>query len=311
MKGFIKPILVLIFLSAVIFLIYWLWQRQPKSSNPQSPQASQNATNSNSSDNQNPLSLNLKDGQAFDLPNLNLSGKASPNSQILIFSNSFDVLISSNDKGNFQTQINLDKGLNLINLAQVNSNFKETQKQILTLYLLGKNEPKTNTVYAGTVKNIFDNVLTIAAISGGDEKVRQTNQTQINLPATASPTPKTSTSNKSQNIDIRVGDFIIALGSNAQNQEITAESINILRDNKPTITKKYAFVTISSTVKSKIFSSTDLTNSNLLEFKLDTNAVISASTGKADEKSLIKGKKALVFYTPGSDNIVSSVYILP
>lgn len=51
-----------------------------------------------------------------------VSGKTSPNAEVLISSNFDDFVIKSNSDGNFSTILHLDEGVNLITLAVFDQN---------------------------------------------------------------------------------------------------------------------------------------------------------------------------------------------
>ncbi len=315
MKGFVKPILALIFVTLIVFLIYWLWQRQPKTTKTQISQTTISTVsekNTNEKIKPNSFSLNIKDGQVFDISKIKISGQGPPNSRLLIISNTFDNLLNIDEKGNFETDIVLDKNLNFVNITLLDKNLKFSQKQIIALYVKDKtSDAKKGMVLSGSVKNIFDNAITLSSTSG-DKKIKKNNQTQISLSLSSlAVLPKNKQASNLKESDIRVGDYIIVLSSNTIETEILADSIEIVRENKPEITKIYANVKIASVVKNKTFSTQSLENNNPLNFVLDKNSKIYIDSKKSDEKAITKEKKALIFYTSGNDNIVSSIYILP
>ncbi|MDO8260997.1 MAG: hypothetical protein Q7T50_05900, partial [Candidatus Magasanikbacteria bacterium] len=110
---------------------------------------------------------------------------------------------------------------------------------------------------------------------------------------------------------IRVGDYVVVLGTKTKDTDITASQIQIIRDNNPQITKKYAPIKFASNTKLKIFSGNNILDNKLIEFKLDKTNIID-NDKKSDEKAIVKDKRAIIFYTPtGADNIASLIYILP
>lgn len=315
MKGFIKPVLALLFVALIVFLIYWLWQRQPKAINTQTPQTPINTVSEKNTNDQlkkSIFSLNLNDAQVFDNSLQKFSGTANPNSHIMIISNSLDVFLNTNDKGSFETEIKLDKGLNIINITELDKNLKLIQKQLFSFYLLDKaGSSKEELVYSGSIKSIFDNAITVSTISE-DKKVKKNNQTQIKLSQSSiAVLPKNKQVEILKESDLRVGDYVIALGTSSAQSEIMAESIEVVRENKPNLTKKYSAVKIASVVKNKTFSSQNLENNNPMNFILDKNSKIYFDGKKTDEKAIAKEKKAVIFYTPQDKNIISSIYLLP
>lgn len=312
MRGFVKLLIVFLFISLLIFVIYWLWQRQPKAVNNPIQSITNIVTGKNNSEQEaaNPFSLNITDFQVTDSATLKITGTVNPNSYVLIFSNSKDQMVLANEAGNFETNFELNKNLNLASIVEVDKDFNISKQQALTLYLLEKNSPiKATTVYAGSVKSIFNNVITLTTTSG-EKKVKSDSQTIVNLPKSQSPTPKAKQSPQPEKADIRVGDYIIVLGNSSQDTELKAISVDIIRENKPEITKKYALAVVSSVVKNKLFAVKNLKDSSIVEFKLDKNSQILSESKKTDEKAIIKDRKVIIFYRDDKENIVASLYLL-
>lgn len=313
MKGLTRLVLALIFTGSLIFSIIWLWQRQPKAPKDAIKSITNVVTGKNDSQDQNtqtPFSLNIPDSKVLDSAKINVNGKASANSLILIYSNSHDYQAAVSPQGEFDVDLDLDKNLNLINFVELDKDFKEIQAHIFTFYLQDKDaQKKTGLIYAGTVKNIFNNLITVLT-ANGDKKVKTESVTQLNFPkSNLKPSPKTT--DQPDKSDIRVGDYIIALGNTSSQSELKASIIDIVRENKPDIVKKYAAGIILSPVKSKIFSAKNIKDSGLLEFKLDKNSQVFQDSKKADEKAISKDKKAICFYNASKENLITSIYLLP
>lgn len=312
MRSFVKLLIVFLFVSLLIFVIYWLWQRQPKAVNNPIQSITNIVTGKNNSEQEvaNPFSLNITDFQVTDSGTLKITGTVNPNSYVLIFSNSKDQMVLANEAGNFETNFELNKNLNLASIVEVDKDFNISKQQALTLYLLEKNSPiKATTVYAGSVKSIFNSVVTLTTASG-EKKVKSDSQTIVNLPKSQSPTPKAKQSPQPEKTDIRVGDYIVVLGNSSQDTELKAISVDIIRENKPEITKKYALAVVSSVVKNKLFAVKNLKDSSIVEFKLDKNSQILSESKKTDEKAIIKDRKVIIFYRDDKENIVASLYLL-
>lgn len=300
----------LIFISVVVVgaLVFWLWQRQPKGISENKPEkTSTTVENKQNEKDTSIFVLSPKDNDILDTNTVKFSGKTNKDNKIILISNSTGDIANVKNDGTFEITQVLGDGLNLINIISVDRDFKEIQKQSLTLYVL-TTETKDKNVTAGLVNKIFENTLTVTTLSG-EVTVKKTATTTTSIPKsdTAKPTP----SPKNKDTDIRVGDYIVALGTKTKDTDITASAIQIIRDNKPQITKKYASIKLATAAKLKIFSGNTLLDNKLIEFKLDKTNVID-NDKKSDEKAIVKDKRAIVFYTPnGSDNIASLIYILP
>lgn len=299
-------LLIFIIIIGIGALVFWLWQRQPKGIDQRKPETtSTTVENKQSENNASILVLSPKDGDILDSSNINFSGKTNKVNKIIFISNSANDIASVKNDGTFEITETLDNGLNLITVVSIDRDFKEIQKQSLTLYVPTKST-KDNIVIAGLVNKIFENTLTVTTL-GGDVTINKTDTATITAPKP--DTNKPASSPKAS--DIRIGDYVVAFGTKTQDTQVTASSIQVIRDNKPQITKKYVSVKLASAAKLKIFSGYNLVDNKLIEFKLDKINVID-NDKKSDEKAIIKDKRAIVFYTStGSDNIVSLIYILP
>jgi hypothetical protein len=306
-----KPLtFLLILISTVVigFLIFWLWQRQPKSININSSEKTSTTIEKKDYEkNSSIFVLDPKDNDILDTSTIKFSGKTNKDNKIILISNTIGDIANVKNDGTFEITEVLENGLNLINIISIDRDFKEIQKESLTLYVSTSSDKDKN-VTAGFVNKIFENTLTVTTPSG-DVTVKKTISTTISTPKPDVTKPIPSPKNK--DADIRVGDYIVALGAMTKETGMTASSIQIIRDNKPQITKKYAPVKFASAAKLKIFSGYDLGDNKLIEFKLDKTTVF-AGDKKSDEKAIAKDKRAIIFYTPsGSDNIASLIYILP
>ena len=307
MRSFLQTAVTILVIVSFVFLIYWLWQRQPRSNQPQNqqPNTKQETQNNQPQDS----FLNIKDGSIIASSPLKISGKTQPNSKVLVFSNTFNDIATIAQDGSYSLDENLTNGLNLISVVSLDKDFKQIQKQDISLYLKGKNDASDFTqMAAGNVTKIFQNTVTVST-ANGDLNVSTSSSTKYTLPT---PPPSKSPQPKTSGPDIRVGDFIIALGTTSSDNSLTALQLTVIRDNKPTISKTYSVVKLASAVKQKIFSGTSIVDNKLIEFTLDKNAQIFSSDKKADEKAITKNQTAIIFYAPqNQDNIASLVYIYP
>ncbi|MEK7581272.1 MAG: hypothetical protein AAB512_03235 [Patescibacteria group bacterium] len=309
-----RTVINLLITAAIILatgaLIFWLWQRQPKGVEQKQENKPQITLENPKEDKTTTTLLTSPKDNDVVLENVvKFTGKSSQGDKILIISDSTTDVAATNSDGSFSLEEKLSDGLNLIKIVALDKDLKETKNQIVSFYYQKDTKVKNTKVIAGTVSKIFDNLITVSATSG-DQNVRTNTQTVKSAPkpaATKSPTPPP----KSGSMDIRVGDYVVALGNPSSANELIASSVEIIRDNKPQITTKYVAITVSSVVKSKIFSGNNIQDTKLVEFKLGKTNIIDTDK-KADEKAIVKNKKAIIFYTTqNNENIVSLVYILP
>lgn len=250
-----------------------------------------------------------KDGDVILINPLKVTGKTQSDYRILVFTNTLEDVAKVSNDGTYSIEEKLDQGLNQLAIVSLDKNLKEVSKQNLSVYLQKpEDKAKYDHVTAGNVTKLFENLITATTLSG-EFNIKTTDSTKTSIPT---PPPTKSPQPKTKGPDIRVGDFIIALGNKSKDNEISASQINIIREDKPQIKKTYAAVKLASISKSKIFSASQIKDNKLLEFKLGTNSQIFSGDKKADEKAITKDKTAIIFYTPdGTDNIVSLAYLLP
>lgn len=304
----INFLLIIITTVVVGVLVFWLWQRQPKVAIQNQPEKTTSTIENKQTEKDiSILVLSPKDSDILDTTTVKFSGKTGKDNKVILFSNYAGDIAGAKTDGTFEITQIFDNGLNLINIVSIDQNFKEIQKQSLTLYV--SNTPgKDKNVTAGLVNKIFQDNLVVTTLNG-DVTVKKTSSTTISVPKpdTAKQTPPA----KNKDADIRVGDYVVVLGTKTKDTDITASQIQILRDNKPQITKKYAPIKFASAAKLKIFSGNNILDNKLTEFKLDKTNIID-NDKKSDEKAIVKDKRAIIFYTPtGSDNVASLIYILP
>ncbi len=122
MKLFITAFFMIFLVAVTIGGIYFYISSKPKALNPAetSPVTSI------------PVSLSLEinspsdDNLSFD-SNIIISGKTSPNSQVLISSKSQDLVIGSKADGSFSTLIDLDEGVNNLQITAFDQNGQEKE----------------------------------------------------------------------------------------------------------------------------------------------------------------------------------------
>ncbi len=308
MKKALQFIFLILFLASIGFLIVWLWHRQPKASEPekQSSSTSKNEQVQKVAEIVKPVTTPT-DGDIIATNPLKINGKTTSSNRVLIFSNDFEDIAKINPDGTYAVEENLKEGLNQITIVFINGDFKEVDKQNLAVYLVPKSTKLNgDKMVAGNVSKIFENLITVSTFVT-DTTIKLTDTTKITIPSSApskSPTPK------QKGPDIRVGDYIVALGTKLSDNQVAASQLNIFRDNKPQIDKTYSVVKFASPAKLKIFSGSQTKDNKLLEFKLDNNSQIFDNDKKADDRAIAKDRRAIVFYS-SKENTASLIYIIP
>lgn len=309
MATLVKAVVFLIVVSGLVAAIYFLWQRQPKTKAQEEGTNVQTVVKSEAEKpgNTNTFVTSPTKDEILGSTDVKIAGQTSTSGTALIYSNNFNTSVVITPDGNFAYDTLLKDGLNLVQVAILDPDLKETQSQTLTVYVSKDDAGKNLSFKAGTVKKIFEGTLTITTTSGETELTTNssTKYTNTNPPTnTKSPAPK------NQDNDVRVGDYIVAIGQNDQGSH-RAEKIEIYRDNKPQLTKTYAAVKIASPAKSNIFSGNNLKDSKLLELMLDKNSQIFEGDKKVNASSIAKDKTAITFFTErDGDNVVSLLSLI-
>jgi len=308
--GFVKIIFSIVILAALIFVIYWLWQRQPrpKIQEVNSPTIQEKAPDAKT------LSFEIKpaDSTVLTTSNIKLEGKSKPDSFIAVISDNFHLIAKSDSLGKFEQEIKLTNGLNLIDLVTIAKDAKVQNKISLTYFLPEENpkikiDPKTigSHVFAGSIKNIFDKVITISTVNG-EKKLETQQSTQIEIPQEEGPE-----STKSALSNLRVGDYLIALGD-LVNDSLKTKKVITIRENKPHVTKIVTTGKILTNVRLNLFSAKLTADGKIEEFSLSKNTEITLNDQKTKQEDISKDKSAIIIYHEESDKkIVDLVYLLP
>lgn len=293
---------------------YWLWQRQPKPQNNEAPQVTTTQKTASPTPAKALLEFTPIDGQVLTDSLVTFNGKSTPAKYIIAYSNSAQNITQSSDKGDFKLNLTLTDGLNLITVSTLDENFLEKDSKQVVIYSNTDKSAAYKTVFAGSVKSIFDNLLTITTATG-EKTFRQKTSTKLVLPKNTPPTKQTA----KDNTTIRVGDYIIALGSVENEKEFSAETISVIRENKPQNAEKFTDAIILSNaqknpkVKDQIlFSAKNPKENSAVELILGKESKISDAGKDAKEDKIVKDRKALIFFHPqDKDKIADLVYLLP
>lgn len=291
--------LVIILLFA--YILVWLWQRQPKGQREQTiPQpASKEAILQKT---EGDLEISPSDAQVLSPGPVKFKGKTLGAAYVAIYTNDFQTLTRADDEGEIEKEVQLTTGLNQVLLTTVSPDLTKYRQKSLNLFVASEN--LGNTVFAGSVKSIFDTLVTIAT-SNGDRNVRTSNSTKIDVPQeeqSAGPAIK----------NIRVGDYAIALGDSQDKDTQIAASLQIIRDNKPQNTEILTQVVIITNVKNNLFSAKKVTGSEISEFSLVKQSKVEKDDSTLKIIDITRDKNAFIFYHPeNNQNIVDLVYLLP
>ena len=298
-KSAIKPVLIaLTFFILIAIVVYWLWQRQPKPSQPQPKTPAPEVVQKKLEETQ--LEITPASGRVLAENNVTFQGKTHGTSYIIISASHTLGITQANENGEFKIDAELAQGLNLIDVIAVDQNLAELKTLPLALYV----DPDSNasTVLTGPVKSIFDNIITITTTQG-EQTIRQKSSTKLILP---------EAENDKEDGDIRVGDFLIALGEIENEKDFDTSSIEVIREEKPQNNEKYVAGVLLTKVNKNIFSVRNQKDSQIVEFNLSKDSKISKNGEDAQIEDIAKDKKAIiVFYTKDNENTADLIYLIP
>lgn len=290
----------LIVIALVVSFSFWLWQRQPKPDENQKSISTVNQEGTREKQEQKAiLTISPKDGTVLNNNEVKFQVETSPNEYVVISSNFTQSIGKANSSGKFELDLKLEDGLNLINIVTVNENSEETQSRSISIYI--QESTSSTKVFSGPVKSILDDLITITT-NNGEQTMRWKKSTDLILP--------TSQNNK-EDTDIRVGDYLITLGTIENEKDFNAISIEVIRQNKPQNLKKFiAGITLTG-VKNNLFSVRNQKDSSIAELTVDKNSVISQNGQEVDIEKVLKDKRAIIIYHSEDDkNIVDLIYLI-
>ena len=298
-----KLILSVILLLAFIYSIYWLWQRQPKPA-----QIKQETTNQVQTPKPQKAGFVQvpKDSQILSSGKIEISGKVDSEAYIVVVSNSTSAIGRSEKSGEFKIPIELARGLNLLDIQVFNNNLSAIGSEQKTVYVAeGEPLPQNWEVYAGSVKSILDNLITLTT-STGEKSVKKETKTNLILPSpilSKKPAPAPDES-------IRIGDFAIALGE-VKDEILNAQDLEIIRENKPQITRKISIAKILTVAKAGKFSAKDTEANKILDFTLGKNSTVIKNGQSAKDTDIQKDSNAIIVYQDEDDErLADFVYLL-
>jgi len=253
-----------------------------------------------------PFVKSPKDSQVLSSAKTEFSGKVEGEAYIVIVTNSTSAFGKSEKNGEFKIQIELSEGLNLADIRVFDNNLSTAGAEQKTLFVAQKESPSQNwQVYAGSVKGILDNLITLTTPTG-EKSVKKETKTNLILPSpplSRKPTPAPDES-------IRIGDFAIALGE-VKEEILNAQDLEIIRENKPQITKKISIAKILTPAKVSKFSAKDNEAGKILDFTLDKNSKILKNGQDAKNTDIAKDLNVIIVYQDENDErLVDLVYLL-
>lgn len=296
----------------LVTLIVWLWQRQPQPS--PSPVPEEQATGS-AQEKQSPqgLAISFKDNQVVQSKEIKIDGRANAGEFVAIASNTAQVVAKSDSDGNFKVEITAELGLNLIEITTIPQGNSRSSQKSLTLFY-NPDEKEAKSVFAGSVKSIFDTLLTLTT-AAGNKNVRTSQNTEILIPEDVEESKNATVKS------IRIGDYAIALGNPPEGgskngvsdqDSLVATSIEILRENKPQNFVRVAQIEVITPIRQNLFSAKNLQDQKIIELTLAKNSriQIEGTTGKSSD--VTRDKNAIVFYRQeAGKNTINLIYLLP
>ncbi|MEX2028852.1 MAG: hypothetical protein WD988_05130 [Candidatus Curtissbacteria bacterium] len=299
MKVIIFPLAVF----AIIGIIYGLWQLQPKAV-PTQTVISEKSQDPSPAPAESQQALEPQDGSVTTNEVVIFKGKALPGSIVFIVSNDFNATTKANEAGSFAKEVTLSPDLNLIDVISISPDLsKETLKSISVYF--SQNSKDTN-VAAGTVKTIFDNVITLTTLNG-QKNIKTQENTAITFPKDITDAQPAQSAK-----DIRVGDYAISLGSLENTDTQTAKNITIVRVDKPQNQRVLTTATILTLPKQSLFTAKTIKDSKILELTLDKNTQGLEDGKETTIDNIEKDKKVIIIYHPdAAKKIVDLIYLLP
>jgi len=285
-----------VILSTIIVV---LWQRQPKA-----PQIANTAQTQIEPQKEDTPTITPDDGSVINSKTVKIQGKAQKDNTVIIYSNSFQDIIKAGGGGGFEKEAALEDGLNLIKIIYLNPSLEVSGEFNLTLY--SSTDDVGDTAAAGSVKSIFDNLVTVTT-TAGDVNVRTSKSTNFDVPEEEDVKEATSEVD-----NVRIGDYVIATGDATDEDSILAKNFAVIREDKPQIEKQFIVATMASTVRQNLFSAKNKGDNQIIEFTLNKNSQISLDGKSGKNTDIAKDKTALVFFSKDDDsNLVSLIYLLP
>lgn len=299
-----KIAITVIFTLAIVAFMYWLWQRQPRIPQVTTPQIQQVT----GAEREQSLQIKPQDGSILAQNKITFEGQTKPNQIVLIYSNDFASAVSSDKNGNFSQNATLVGGLNIVQIVYQQNDPKQSQKYTLTYLVAAKSDPGKTNVFAGSVKSIFDTVLVITW-QGKDKTINAARDIDVILPKNKGEESEATGSAFS---NLRLRDFIIATGTLTKNGQLTAKSLEVIRENPPQMLAQFAQIKILNAPNKNSFSARDETTSEIVAYSVDKNTEILQDSQKVQAKDIAKDKKALVVYhSEKNQNLVDFIYLLP
>ncbi|MDP2632471.1 MAG: hypothetical protein Q8P25_01980, partial [Candidatus Curtissbacteria bacterium] len=297
-----KIIVSLLFTTLIIVSAYLLWQRQPKGQLPGKPDI-EPATQEAESDNTPKLIDSPKNNSISSSTNIKFSGQSLPNTFFSIYTNDVYVILKTDDLGKFEKELSVPAGLQFIRAQSFNGDLTPDKNQDLTMFISGNQNG--DEVQAGVVKTIFDTVITIAT-GTADKDIKTTKSTQFTTPKDEEVEATTTAEDL-----VRVGDFIIAIGSSKNNKNLDAKSIEIIRGTTPHNSERLVSVKILGPVAKNSFSAANIADSQNIQFALDNNSTITKEDKSTTTKEITKDKRGFIFYhIEGDKNIVDTIRLI-
>ena len=302
-----KYLVILILITSFVFSLFWLWQRQPKSQNQEVQTAINSQTVASEERNPQELKLSPKNFSVLTSKKIKFEGTSIPNSYLTIFSNISQAVVKTDASGNYEKEIDLVDGLNLVDLVTISPELQPKSKKSLTL-LVAQDTKDGDTVYTGPVKTIFDTLITLTT-TDGQKEIRASGKTTISLPK---EDDKENEATASALRNIRIGDFTIVQGNISKENQLEAKKIEIIRENKPQNLRRLTVVKTLTAPRQNLFSTKNQQSSEIEEFTLGKTSQIFTDGKEAKTIDITKDKNAIIVsHEEKGKELVDLIYLLP
>lgn len=295
------PIFATIFIL-ISTIIVVLWQRQPRP--VQEPQAVESTRQASQKPAEEKYTIAPADGTVVNSSLVNFTGKSETSGLVVIYSNDTSGIAETRENSTFELSTELEPGLNLIKAVFLSQEQEPVHEKNISVYLSQKDVGKT--VAAGSVKSIFDNLITVMT-QNGEKNIRTSKSTNFDVPKEEDIEEATEVVG-----NIRIGDWAVATGDTSDADSIIAKSLQVLRQNKPVLSTEMTLGKITSNVRQNIFSVKNNKDGKIIELKIDKNTEVFLDGQDAEQDSITKDKSAIILYTKEEDsNLIDLIYLLP
>ncbi len=212
-----------------LLIAFGVWRlntnMHPKDSNPSSTNSTQSPTPSPTSQTIHPgefkIVLLKPDNLSVHTDStVTVAGATKQNVFVVVSAETADDISNSSDSGSISSSVELDGGINQIEVSAFDTDGNETNANLLLIYSSQYSGATgaTSIAYIGTVTDITDSVIQIKNASGDIQQIKTADN--ANFIDTRSNTNK-----QIKQTDLAIGDYLVAMGVKGTNNILTSSRI--------------------------------------------------------------------------------------